>query len=46
MKKKVPLKNMVWKGGVTRRFLLEGGIDFNGEKRVWQERGGENTDGV
>ena len=44
---------MVWRGGVTRRVLLEGGIDFNREfgkvskkKRAWQERGGENTDGV
>ena len=40
MKKKVPLKNMVWRGGVTRRVLLEGRIDFNREfGKVSKKRG-------
>ena len=29
--KKVPLKNLVWRGGVTRKFLMEGDLIFNRE---------------
>ena len=49
--KKVQLKNMVWRGRVKRKFLLEGRLNFNRGARniskkggAWQESGGEKIE--
>ena len=56
-KKKVPLKNMVWGGGVTRKFCWSrggGGLMFNKglegvgnllRKGIWLERDGRKIEG-
>ena len=50
-RKKVPLKKFLWRGGVTRKFLLERGLIFNRgvenffpKKYACQERGREKIE--
>ena len=42
-KKKVALKLMVWRRGVTRKFLLEGGFDLQWEGWKYFKEMGELT---